>query len=119
MTILSDDELRSVLRKVKWDSIKDKSPEFIISVIQLQFKKSGIVVSVEKHKKITVEPVTVNDNELVEHHNLYVYENFRGWKGVVLKERHANGTELCIVKISKDGHYFVTTEILKKDLRYG
>jgi hypothetical protein len=118
---LGDGELKNILlKKLKWELLKQKSPEFIVTMIVKKLRESRVKVLKEKdNKSIVVVPVTQLDDTIVRK-SPFVYEFYRGWKGEVLREITRNKVDSCVVKIRRDKNSPpVVTEILKTDLYYG
>lgn len=118
---IGDGELARILSSVKWELLREKKPEFIISILVKKFRSEKLKFVQEKdNKTIVVVPVTQFDvTNPVARESPFVYEFYRDWSGEVLKEWNDGSVDQCRVKIRKSKTANpVVTVILKSDLSY-
>lgn len=118
--IVDEYEVRALLKRLNWEVLVTKRPDFIIGVVLKKVASSGIRFERDAKNKIVVVPVTMfGHDDPIARSSDYVYEQYRGWFGEVLRERNNGAVDLCMVRIRKSEISSpVVTEILKSDLSY-
>ena len=122
MESVPDSEIEKALLEFKWSSLVGKSPAFIATVIRKKLRSKGIVFSRDKERvKVRVSCVTEWDkNNPVKHEYQYIYQQWDGWEGELVREGVSFGKAVCRVrfnvKLEKGQDSSFETEILKADL---